>query len=128
LYYAWKIDEEKYWEEFNKFQIQEKEIKNELNELMKIDSTNLENAIFFIKLFRNPTIIRKNANLSQKIDIIKLIVIKLFLWNEKQLEEQDNKLFELIRVGNNHKWYSLVKQVRTEIMRYDGYISIPVLT
>ena len=106
LYYAWKINEELYWAEFNKFQIEEKEIQNELEELMKIDSTNLENAVFFIKLFRKPIVTREKSNLLQKIDIVKLIVIKLFLGKEKQLVLQENKLFEFVRIGNNKQWYS----------------------
>gem|GEM_PF-3474191 len=76
---------------------------------MDIDRTFLENALNMVELLENLYSKRKQGNKNDRVAIMKLILVELFIDNQKQLHIQEKELFEIIKI------YALSKKKRLEV-------------
>ncbi len=100
LYCDWWIDAEKYKELINEIEIDKLKVSDELNKFMDIDRTFLESALNVVELLSNLDTVRKKWNKSDRVSIMKLILVELFIDNKKQLYIQEKELFEIIKIYN----------------------------
>ena len=109
LYCDWWIDATKYKNLINEIEIDKLQITDELNKFMDIDRTFLENALNMVELLENLYSKRKQGNKNDRVAIMKLILVELFIDNQKQLHIQEKELFEIIKI------YALSKKKRLEV-------------
>ena len=98
------ISEDKYKEEVNNLELQKRWIEEELKDLNYSDSIILQEVFEIVELLVKLKDKRKNGDRDTKLEIIKLIVVELFVDTKKQLYVQENELFEIIKVSCSYVW------------------------
>ena len=103
------------------------ELSKKLQPTSQINTKRLQKIKYGSELFVNLYWSYSKVKIEEKVNILKSFRSELLINTKKELQLAENRLLELLKKVCFHVWYSLVQQVRTEIMKYEGYISIPVL-
>ena len=104
LVLKWTISDEKYKDENNQIVINQENIEEELSKLNRLDLLIIDEAKELVELLINLKDKRKTLDSTGKANMIKLIVVELFVDTKKQLYIQENELFEYIKVLNGWNW------------------------
>lgn len=120
--FNWTIDE-------NSFKIKQNEYKEELlnlqklkNKLQKISNNIFEETINYVELLTNIENKRNTLKQSQKIWIIKFIVVEIFIDNKKELKVKEKPMFETLASINRSIWQSQSNETLKNLL-YNFYES-----
>ena len=98
------ITEEKYKKEDNEIILEKEKIKEELSKIHILDKVIIDEAFEMVELLVNLNKKRESSSDSQKLQIIRIIVVELFIDTKKQLYVQENELFELVKFLDGLCW------------------------
>lgn len=118
LVLSWTISDEKYKKEENELKIEQAELEQNIKWINDLEIIFIQSVNELVELLVNLKTMRKTAEKNKKIEIIKLIVVELFVDTKKQLYIQEKELFEIVKVLNGLWWQTLSYDGGTDLIQY----------